>query len=153
MFQEMRRKEKQVTPPEAEAILQKGEYGILSTMGENGYPYGIPVNYAYENGIICFHCAKDTGHKLTNIKNHSQVCFTVVGATEILPAKFSTKYESAIAFGTAREASDKRKSLMLLIEKYSPEFIEPGKKYIESALDKTDVYEIIVEHLTGKRSR
>ena len=62
-FREMRRKDRQVYDDMVSEILEKGEYGVISVSGENGYPYGVPVNYVYLNGNIYIHCAK-TGHKL-----------------------------------------------------------------------------------------
>ena len=47
MFAEMRRQDRKLTQEEAEAILREGQYGVLSTTGEDGYPYGVPVSYAY----------------------------------------------------------------------------------------------------------
>lgn len=47
MFTEMRRKDRQITPTEAEQILKDGDYGVLSMLGTNGYPYAVPLNYAY----------------------------------------------------------------------------------------------------------
>lgn len=64
MFYEMRRKDRLLTEKEAKEILSEGEYGVLSTIGEDGYPYGVPVNYVYLNDSIYFHCAADVGHKL-----------------------------------------------------------------------------------------
>lgn len=153
MFHEMRKKSKKLDRTAAEQLLQEGEYGILSTIGEDNVPYGVPVSYAYADGVIYFHCAKGVGHKVENISHRANVCFTVVGETEVLPEKFSTKYESVIAFGTARPAEDKYVGLRLLIEKYSPSFKKEGLEYAQKAIDAVTVYEITVEHLTGKGSR
>ena len=152
-MREMRKKERQLTIEEAQNILKNGEYGILSTVGEDGIPYGVPVSYAYADNTIYFHCAKDVGLKVANMKHQNKVCFTVVGNTEVLPQKFSTKYESAIVFGTVREAADKRIGLTLLQEKYSPEYAELGQKHIESSFEQVAVYEITVEDLKGKGRR
>lgn len=151
MFEKMRRSERKLTEDETKDILATGEYGVISTVGEDGYPYGVPVNYVYTNGKIYFHCAIGAGHKLDNIKNCDKVCFTVVGKTELLPEQFSTKYESVIAFGTAKEVvTEKQQVLEKLIEKYAPEYIEPGAQYISSAIDKTGIIEIEIENITGK---
>ncbi len=151
MFREMRRADRELDTQEANIILEKGEYGILSTIGKNGYPYGVPVSYFYKEDKIYFHCAVGVGEKLENIKMNANVCFTVVGDTDVLPSKFSTKYESVIAFGMASETvEDKQFVLEGLINKYSPDFKEPGMKYIMAAMDKTGVYEIKIEHMTGK---
>ena len=44
MNEKMRRKDRKTTEERAYEILKNGEYGILSTIGEDGYPYGVPVN-------------------------------------------------------------------------------------------------------------
>lgn len=150
MNREMRRNDRQLTEQEATQILERGEYGILSTVCTDGTPYGLPVSYAYQDGVIYFHCAKDVGLKIENITAQPKVCFTVVDQTEVLPEAFATRYESAIAFGAAQKALDKRKGLILLQEKYSPDYSETGAKYIEQNLDRVAVYEIRVESLTGK---
>ena len=151
MFKEMRRKDRKLELCEAEEILTKGEYGILATIGENGYPYGVPVNYAYFNNTIFFHCAAE-GHKLQNLEYESKVSFTVVGDTCPLPDKFSTNYESVIVFGQASEASEdeKEKILLEIIQKYSPDFIENGKDYITKSSKHSRVFKIGIDHITGK---
>lgn len=153
MFQEMRRKERQLTEADAVAILEKGEYGILSTVSENGYPYGVPVSYAYRDGVIYFHCAKNAGQKAANLSASPKICFTVVGSTELLPDKFSTLYESVIAFGAAKEAENPKEGLMLLIEKYSSGYMEEGRAYIERSSNRTAIYELHIEHMTAKGRR
>ena len=44
---ELRRKDRAITKEEAITLLNKGEYGILSTVSENGNPYGIPLSYCF----------------------------------------------------------------------------------------------------------
>ena len=85
MFDEMRRGDRRLSNLETESILSAGEYGVLSTVGEDGYPYGVPVNYIYRNGRIYFHCAALQGKKLKNIQFSDKVCFTVVTQAEVLP--------------------------------------------------------------------
>jgi nitroimidazol reductase NimA-like FMN-containing flavoprotein (pyridoxamine 5'-phosphate oxidase superfamily) len=53
----VRRKDREITSKEAIAILDAAEYGILSTVGEDGQPYGVPLCYAYKDNAIYFHCA------------------------------------------------------------------------------------------------
>lgn len=136
-------------------ILDQAEYGILSTVGPDGYPYGVPVSYVVRNEKIYFHCAAGVGNKVENMKRNPKVCFTVVGDTEILPDKFSTKYESVVLFGEAREASGETKRVILksMIGKYSKGFEKTGIEYIEKAFEKVAVYEISVAHATGKARR
>jgi len=151
MFREMRRQDRKTDNEKAAAILAAGEYGILSTVGDNGYAYGVPLSYAYSNGSIYFHCAPE-GHKLDNIKHNDKVSFCVVGATEVLPGDFSTKYESVIVFGKASEVYDdeKEEAHMAILKKYSSEFMEKGIKYIAGSVSKAKVIKIEIEHMTGK---
>ena len=154
MQREMRKTERQVTLEEAQQILREGEYGILSLQGENGYAYGIPLSFVYENGNIYFHCALE-GKKLDCLAENDKVSFCVVGKTELLPEKFSTRYESAIAFGRAMrlEGAEKDAALLALVEKYSPDFVVSGRDYIEKAKARTVVVKIAVEKISGKARR
>ena len=47
MFREMRRKKQQLSFEECQEILNNEVRGVLSVIGDNGYPYGIPINYKY----------------------------------------------------------------------------------------------------------
>ncbi|CEO28886.1 pyridoxamine 5'-phosphate oxidase family protein [Paraclostridium sordellii] len=154
MFKEMRRKKRELELNDIEKILENGEYGNLATVSENGYPYSLPISYVYYDDSIYFHCAKK-GHKLDNIVYNKKVSFSVVGDTEVLPDKFSTKYESVIIFGEAVEVYKEEKEIVLLklIEKYSKDFLEEGKKYISKAKDATNIVKIKIIHITGKGIR
>lgn len=154
MFQEMRRKDRKSDLSEAKELLKNGEYGVLSTAGENGYAYGVPLNYVYLNDSLYFHCATE-GEKLKNILYNNKVSFCVVGKACILPEKFSTKYESVIVFGRANEVSDEEKkaALLELIHKYSSEYMEKGRDYMEKAFKVIKVIKIDVEHISGKATR
>lgn len=154
MFLEMRRIEKQLSLAESEAILDKGEYGVLSTISSNGYPYGTPLNYVYSKGYIYFHSAKD-GHKIQNVNNNSKVCFSVVGDVQLVPEKFTTKYESVIIFGNAQEVEGEEKvnALLALIEKYSSDYMVSGEKCVLKDTKKTKVIRIKIDRITGKASK
>ena len=111
------------------------------------------MNYAYKDNCIYFHCAL-AGHKIDNIESNPKVSFCAVGDTKILPSEFSTEYVSAVAFGVASEVqgSERYNALVLLLEKFSPEFIEEGKKYIEKLDKVTKVIKIEIEHISGKKA-
>ena len=147
----MRRKDRRITSTETSSILEKGEYGILSTVSSNNEPYGVPLNYCLIDECIYFHCAPE-GTKINNINANPKVSFCVVGKTEVLPDQFGTKYESCIVQGLASESFGEEKQLALegLIHKYSEPFVSEGLKYIEKLKDKTRVFKISVESLSGK---
>lgn len=154
MDRKIRRTDRAISDSEAKSLLEKGEFGVLSTASSEGQPYGVPVNYRYSGNVIYFHCARD-GHKLENLTANNRVSFCVVGRTEILPEQFATKYESVIVFGKAFELADDEKhtGLLEIVKKYSPGFINEGLKYIENAAHKTKVFKIVIESITGKSRR
>jgi nitroimidazol reductase NimA-like FMN-containing flavoprotein (pyridoxamine 5'-phosphate oxidase superfamily) len=153
-MKQLRRKDRGLDARAAMELLAAGEYGVLSTAGKDAQPYGIPLSYIYRNDAIYFHCALD-GHKLENIAANPGVSFCVVGKTRVLPEKFATEYESAVAFGVASEVQgdERADALLWLLEKYSPGFIEEGKKYIDKLDSVTKVMKITITHLSGKARR
>ena len=152
-MREMRRKDKEIGTDEAINLLAECEYGVLATVDNNGQPYGLPLNYAYKDNCIYFHCAL-TGHKIDNIDSNPKVSFCAVGDTEVLPSEFSTDYVSAVAFGVASEVqgTERYNALVLLLEKFSPDFMEEGRKYIEKLDKVTKVIKIEIQHISGKRA-
>jgi nitroimidazol reductase NimA-like FMN-containing flavoprotein (pyridoxamine 5'-phosphate oxidase superfamily) len=147
----MRRKDRRITNTETFSILEKGEYGILSTVSSNDEPYGVPFNYCLIDECIYFHCALE-GRKINNINNNPKVSFCVVGKTAVLPDQFGTKYESCIVQGLASESFGEEKQLALegIIHKYSEPFVSEGLQYIEKLKDKTRVFKISIESISGK---
>ena len=150
----MRRSDRAIPDSEAKALLEQGEYGVLSTASADGQTYGVPVSYAYTGEAIYFHCALE-GHKLDNLDSNQRVSFCVVGQTQVLPDKFGTHYESVIVFGKALEVTgdEKHTGLLELLMKYSPDFIEKGERYINGDGPKARVYKITIESMTGKARR
>src|SRR5471030_1179003 len=104
MFKEMRKKDREIFNEDIEEILNQVEYGFLSTIGDDGYPYAVPLSYIYYDKCIYFHGAKE-GNKLQNIEKNNKVSFCIVTDTEVLQSKFTTNYKSVIAFGLASEAT------------------------------------------------
>ena len=152
-MKELRRKDKQTSNKQALKLLTQAEYGILSTAGADGQPYGVPLNYVYMGGALYFHCAL-LGHKLDNLRENPKVSFCVVEDVEVLPSEFSTNSISVVVFGVASEAVGKERAngLLWLLEKYSPDHMEEGKKYSEKMDKATKVIKIDIQHLIGKKS-
>jgi nitroimidazol reductase NimA-like FMN-containing flavoprotein (pyridoxamine 5'-phosphate oxidase superfamily) len=152
-MRKMRRKDKEIGTDEAIRFLAGCEYGVLSTVDNDGQPYGVPLNYAYKDNCIYFHCSL-TGHKIDNIDNNPKVSFCAVGDTKVLPSEFSTEYVSAVVFGVASEVqgTERYNAIVLLLEKYSPDFMEDGRKYIEKLDKVTKVIKIEIQHISGKKA-
>ena len=150
----MRRYKQQLPENEAIEILERNAEGVLSLHGDDGYPYGVPVNYVWHDGRIFFHCAT-TGHKADAIKADPKVCFTVIDLRRVLPEKLATSYRSVIVFGKARfieDREEKIRALRIFANKHSGDFPEQIEAEITGASSRTKIVEITAEHITGKES-
>ena len=150
----IRRNDREIDEQDARQLLNRGEYGVLSTVGPDGLPYGVPLSYVLRGAEIYFHSAPE-GRKIENLSPGAQASFCVVGATEVQPEMFSTRYESAIVCGEVHEllGEEKLRALGWLVQKYSPDFREQGDEYITDAHTRTRVFALRVRRITGKRRR
>lgn len=151
MFREMRRKNQLLSLEETISILEQETSGTLAVLGDDGYPYAVPLSYVYEDSKIYFHCAK-TGHKMEAIINNDKVSFCIIAQDQIIPEEYTTYYRSVIVFGKARllENEEKRHAVELLAKKYSPEDEAGRAKEIEESFNRVAMVEITIEHMTGK---
>jgi len=125
---------------------------VLAVTGDNDYPYAVPLSYAYKDGKLFFHIAKE-GHKLDSIAKNNKVSFCVIQMDQVIQNTFTTHFRSAIVFGRARiltEDSEKRYALECLVEKYSPDYIAEGQSVIERSWNRLYAVEVQIEHITGK---
>ena len=100
MFREMARKKQSLETKQIIEILNNEKRGVLSVFGENGYPYGLPINYWYneENGYIYFHSGKK-GHKVDAITANNKVCFCVYDKGYPKEGEWALNISSVIVFG------------------------------------------------------
>lgn len=150
MFPEMRRKKQQLSNEETEEILRRGSHSVLALLGNEGWPYALPISYVYDEGRLYFHCAA-AGHKLEAIAREPRASLCVVDMDEVIPELFTTAYRSAIAFGRLRVLEDREeivRALEALCGKYSPglDTAEEIKKHLNNVC----VLEMNVEHVSGK---
>ena len=147
----MRREDRAISIEDAIVLLESAEYGVLSMASPDGVPHGVPLNFALAGNSIYFHCAPE-GRKIDCLAANKTVSFCVVGNTQVLPEEFGTRYESVIATGTIEEltAEDKREALLLLVRKYSPEYVAEGLEVIDRLIGNTKVFRIPLESVTGK---
>ena len=158
MHREMRRKDRELTKDETLKLLKDAEYGVLATVGADNMPYAVPLNYVLVDNTLYFHGANN-GHKYDNMQANPNVAFTVVGET--LPVHegndYSTFYESAMAFGTARFVTDDRElrsSLYDLTVKYFPDGMAEFNAIMDSYdLSRLHVIAIDIAHVSGKAKR
>lgn len=157
MFEEIRRKDRVWhSSTESAQLLLNGEYGFLA-LGDDkdACGYGVPISYAYEGDEILFHCAPE-GKKLDIIKDGKKASFCVVGKTEIIPEKFTTKYESVMVFGTVSVCKDevqRTRGIEAIVRKYSPEFIEKSRQYMKGSMHRTTICSLKISAITAKCKR
>jgi len=140
---------------EMEALLRQETLGYLG-LAAGGRPYVVPLNYAYADGTIVFHCALE-GKKLDDIRANPQVCFTVGHMTGRVrehagqdPCQLDS--DSVICYGRARfvEMIEERKSLLdVFNRRFDP---DAAPISIERA-EKCGVVAIAIEEMTGRRER
>ena len=154
MFREMRRKKQQLSDEETIQILKSRTSGVLAVTGDDGYPYAVPLSYAYTDGRLFFHLAME-GHKVDGIARNDKVSFCVIDKDEVIQETFTTYYRSVIVFGRARiltEDSEKERALEYLIAKYSPDYPAEGQQKIRPGLARVCIVELRIEHMTGKEA-
>ena len=151
MFREMRRLGQKLPDDECVDILVNEPRGVLALLGDDDYPYALPMSHVYVDGKIYFHGAK-TGHKIDAIKNHSKVSYCVMDKGVKAEDSWWYTFKSVIIFGkitTLTDNQDKIDKLTHLGNKFFPTE-EETEDEINRLLDKTEVFEITIEHMTGK---
>lgn len=152
---QMRRLDKQITDQNIiTEILEQAELCRLGLV-ENGEAYIVPVNYAYENGVIYIHSAHE-GRKMDIIRNNNLVTFEVEGFHEIVKAPhacgWTTRYRSVMGRGTISISNDyptKQKALDLIMRKYGADI---ELVYDPKILDRMLILELRIDNITGKQS-
>ena len=153
MFREMRRKKQEISKEECINILNTEKRGALAVIGDDGYPYAIPLDFYYDsqNEKIYFHGAKE-GHKIDAIKNNEKVCFTVWDAGTLKVGDWAYYVTSVVVFGKAHLVTDdaviyeKAKAIGM---KYYPS-VEEVDAEIARDLSRVQLVEISIDHMTGK---
>ena len=125
----------------------------MSVQGDNGYPYGLPMNFWYneENGYIYFHSGKK-GHKTDAISSDNKVSFCVYDEGYRKDGEWSLNISSVIVFGRMNIVVDSETTNQIyrsMSLKYTSDI-----EYIDSEIQKfakdTVCYELQPEHITGK---
>lgn len=153
MFREVARKKLSLDKPKIIEILKNEKRGVLSVHGENGYPYGLPMNYWYneENGYIYFHSGKK-GHKVDSISQNNKASFCVYDEGFRNEGEWALNISSVIVFGKINIVENPQESVEIF-RKLSLKFTS-DTQYIESEIEKfaqaTLCYELRPEHITGK---
>lgn len=153
MFRKMRRFKQQISDEECIEILKNTKRGVLSLIGDDGYPYGLPIDHWYceEDGMIYFHGAKE-GHKIDAIKACDKVSYCVFDEGYRKEGDWALNIKSVITFGRIKlvEDEEKAKEICTAITRKFTDDEEYLQKELSNAFARVQCLEIIPEYMTGK---
>ena len=153
MFREMRRSKQQISREECIELLKNEARGVLSVLGDDGYPYGFPINqyYCESDGKIYFHGGK-IGHRIDAVKRHDKVSFCVYDQGYRREGEWALNIRSVIVFGRIEVIEDREKIYeisRLLSYKFTQD-----EAYIDHEIQKSGPGTLLLaltpEHMTGK---
>ena len=153
MFREMLRKKQALSEEECIAVLKTQKRGVLAVLGDEDYPYALPINHYYndEDGHIYFHGAK-FGHRVDAVKRHDKVSFCVYDEGYRREGEWALNIKSVIVFGRLVPVEDEDK-MIDFCRRLSHKFTD-DESYIENEIKRagfrTLMYELIPEHMSGK---
>jgi len=153
MFRAMNRKKQQITDAECVDILTNEKRGVLSVLGDDGYPYGTPINHYYnpDDGHLYFHSGKK-GHRNDAMARCDKASFCVYDQGFVKPGDWALNIKSVIVFGRLRIVEDHQKALDIS-RRLSHKFTE-DEAYINYEIQHSGpgvlVFELVPEHMTGK---
>lgn len=155
MFREVSRNSKQILSAErCEAILNKATSGVLNLLGDDDYPYGVPISYAYKDGRLYFH-GMPRGHKMDAMTKHEKASFTIIETDRVVAEEYTSYFRSVIVFGKMRileKPEEKVEGLMNLVDKYSADYRDGGMDEINGKLNGVSVFVLEIEHISGKEA-
>ena len=154
MFRPMRRFRQEISREECIRILKEEKRGVLSVTGENGYPYGMPMNHWYdpEDGKLYFHGAKE-GHKHDALRKDNRVSYCVWDAGYRNEGEWALNVNSVVVFGRIRPVTDGGKAERIcenLCRKFT-EDEEYIRRELRESLARVQCLELTIEHMSGKR--
>lgn len=153
MFREMRRFKQQISEDECIRILKEQPRGILSMHGDDGYPYGIPMDHWYSeaDGCLYFHCAKE-GKKIDSVKRDDKVSYCVYDQGFRQEGEWALNINSVVVFGRMRivEDEDKKREICTNLCRKFTDDEDYLKKEMTNAFPRVCCLELSIEHMTGK---
>ena len=151
MFRKMRRLGQELSKEECIDILINEPRGVLALLGDDDYPYAIPMSHVYVDGKIYFHGAQK-GHKIDAVNRHPKVSYCVMDEGVKAEGSWWYTFRSVIIFGKIRTLADRDEKIDKLThlgDKFFPTHEETIDE-INRLLDRTEVFEITIEHMSGK---
>ena len=151
MFRKLTRIKQQLSNEECVQILKNELRGVLAVLGDDDYPYALPINFYYSenDNKIYFHSGKK-GHKLDAISKHDKVSFCVYDKGYHEDGHWSLNIKSVIVFGKIKVVENWSEDMMISFCKRFTDDMSYIKNEIEHFADNTVVLELEIENMTGK---
>jgi len=152
---EMHHGECLMTPEDTERCLSEETWGVLSVCGDDGYPYGVPMNYVWDEGTVLLHGTSESSHRLDALRRSEKVCFTVVPEHTLDREQWSTVYTSVIVFGKAEiiEApAERRIAMRAFMQGLSPSKTGEALQICDPETANLVMIRIRPVRITGKKS-
>ncbi len=153
MFRNMARIRQQLPEEDCIELLTKEVRGVLSVLGDDDYPYGMPMNHYYcaEDGKLYFHSGK-TGHKIDALRRHSKASFCVYDQGYRKEGEWALNIRSVIVFGHIEFIEDHEQALEIS-RRLSYKFTA-DEEYIRNELEHAGgrvlCFALVPEHMTAK---
>jgi nitroimidazol reductase NimA-like FMN-containing flavoprotein (pyridoxamine 5'-phosphate oxidase superfamily) len=152
-FRPLVRKNKELPPEDCLELLRREKRGVLSVLGDGGYPYGTPMNHFYndEDGKLYFHCGK-IGHRLDALRANDKASFCCIGQGTQIPGSWALQVKSVIAFGRI-EIIDDKEQVYDIAARLSRKFTD-DEEYIADEIRRsgpgTLLLAMTIDHICGK---
>jgi len=133
-------------------VLKKAKRGVLSVIGDDGWPYGMYLNPHFENGRIYFHGAK-SGHKIDALKKDTRASFTIIDDGVKDEGGWAYTFRSVVVFGRVEFVEEQNEAVEIcrrLARRFNPSEADIEDE-IRRAAAYVQVFALIPEHITGKR--
>ena len=153
-FRPLARSRQELSREECLGVLQREKRGVLSVLGDDGYPYGLPINHWYdpEDGRLYFHSG-NAGHKIDAMRRDGRASFCVMERAELTEDGWSYFFRSVIVFGQIMIVEDRERALEIS-RQISWKFTD-DRDYVEWEVDHSGsrvlCFALIPEHISGKR--
>jgi len=152
MFRELTRKHKALLLGECIAVLEREKRGVLSVLGDGGYPYGMPMNHLYKDGVIWFHCGRQKSHRNDALRQSDKVSYCVFEEGTPIEGNWALQVRSVIVFGRMEIVDDPETVADVCTDlchkfTFDEEYI---RHEMENSARGTLLLKLTPEHISGK---
>ena len=152
-FRELTRKKKELPRAECVRLLCEEKRGVLSVLGDGGYPYGMPMDHYYDEAAntLYFHCGR-VGHRLDALRDCDKASYCCLASPEDIEGDWAKRVSSVIVFGRVEILDDYDKVVDIttkLCHKFTQDEAYIAREIKQSGRG-TLLLALKIEHMCGK---